>query len=40
MTGTYRGDRNNRDILLNSALLGWEKTAKYLLQLIDLRYGE
>ena len=40
MTGTFRGDRNNRDILLNSSLLGWENTAKYLLELIDLRYGE
>ena len=39
MTGTYRGDRSNRDILLNSSLLGWENTARYLLELIDLRYG-
>lgn len=40
MTGTYRGDRHNRDILIDSSVLGWDKTVKYLLQLIDLRFEE
>lgn len=40
MTGTYRGDRHNRDILIDSSILGWDKTVKYLLQLIDLRFED
>lgn len=39
MTGTYRGDRHNREILLDSSMLGWEKTAEYLEDLIRLRFG-
>lgn len=40
MTGTYRGDRKNRHMLIDSSVLGWEKTVKYILQLIELRFGE
>lgn len=36
ITGTYRGDRHNRHILLDSSLLGWEKSAQYLLSLIEM----
>ncbi|MEE8816533.1 MAG: cytidylate kinase-like family protein [Lachnospiraceae bacterium] len=36
ITGTYRGDRKNRHILIDSSLLGWEKTAQYLLMLVEL----
>lgn len=31
MTGTYRGDRRNRHMMIDSSLLGWDKTAKYIL---------
>lgn len=37
MTGTYRGDRRNRHMMIDSSLLGWDKTAKYILQLIELK---
>ena len=30
MTGTYRGDRHNRHLLIDSSLLGVEDTAKYI----------
>ncbi len=30
MTGTYRGDRHNRHILIDSSVLGFEKTAKFI----------
>lgn len=36
ITGTYRGDRHNRHILIDSSLLGWEKTAQYLLSLVEI----
>ncbi|MQN00988.1 MAG: cytidylate kinase-like family protein [Lachnospiraceae bacterium] len=36
ITGTYRGDRKNRHILIDSSLLGWEKTAQYLLMLVEM----
>jgi cytidylate kinase len=36
ITGTYRGDRAGRDIMIDSSLLGWDKTAKYLLVLIEM----
>lgn len=39
MTGTYRGDRRNRHIMIDSSVLGWEKTAKYILQLIELKFS-
>lgn len=35
----YRGDRHNRDILINSAFLGVEGTAEYLEELIQKKYG-
>lgn len=38
MTGTYRGDRNMRHLMIDSSVLGFEKTAKYILQMIDLRF--
>ncbi|MEE1197013.1 MAG: cytidylate kinase-like family protein [Lachnospiraceae bacterium] len=38
MTGTYRGDRNMRHMMIDSSILGLEKTAKYIMQLIDLRF--
>lgn len=39
MTGTYRGDRRNRHMMIDSSILGWEKTAKYILQLIELKFS-
>ena len=36
ITGTHRGDRRTRDLLIDSSLLGWEKTAQYLLMLIEM----
>ncbi|MDD3338558.1 MAG: cytidylate kinase-like family protein [Lachnospiraceae bacterium] len=40
MTGTYRGDRKNRHMLIDSSALGLDKTAKYIMQLIDLRFED
>ena len=40
MTGTYRGDRNNRHMLIDSSVLGWDKTAAYIMQMIDLRFED
>ena len=40
MTGTYRGDRHNRHMMIDSSLLGWEDTARYILQLIELRFSK
>ncbi len=37
ITGTYRGDRYNRHLMIDSSLLGWEGTAKYLLMLIEMK---
>lgn len=36
ITGTYRGDRKNRHIMIDSSLLGWEKTAQYILMLVEM----
>ena len=36
ITGTHRGDRSQRDLLLDTSLLGWDKTAKYLLMLVEM----
>ncbi|MGN0299362.1 MAG: AAA family ATPase [Lachnospiraceae bacterium] len=36
MTGTFRGDRNNRHLLIDSSLLGIEGTAKYIETLVAL----
>ena len=38
ITGKDRGDRHSRDILLNSSLLGWEKTADYIIALIKQKF--
>lgn len=40
MTGSYRGDRKGRHMLIDSSVLGWEKTAQYMLQMIDLKFEE
>lgn len=40
MTGTYRGDRKNRHMMIDSSVLGWDKTAKYILQLIELKFED
>lgn len=40
MTGTYRGDRHNRDIMIDSSVLGWDKTVKFLSQMIELRFED
>ena len=39
LTGSNRGDRHNRDILMNSSYLGIEGTAKYLEELIRRKFG-
>ena len=39
LTGSNRGDRHIRDILINSAFLGVEGTAEYLEELIQKKYG-
>ena len=39
LTGSNRGDRHNRDILIISAFLGVEGTAEYLEELIQKKYG-
>ena len=39
LTGSNRGDRHNRDILINSEFLGVEGTAEYLEELIQKKYG-
>ena len=36
ITGTYRGDRTNRHLLIDSNLLGWDGTVRYLLALIEM----
>ena len=36
ITGMDRGDRRQRDILIDSSMLGWEKTCQYLLLLIEM----
>ena len=40
MTGSYRGDRKGRQMMIDSSVLGWEKTAQYMLQMIDLRFED
>ena len=39
LTGSNRGDRHNRDILINSDFLGIQGTAEYLEDLIAKKYG-
>ena len=38
MTGVRWGDRNMRHMMIDSSVLGLAKTAKYILQMIDLRF--
>ena len=38
ITGKKRGDRHTRDILLNSSLLGWRKTADLIIELVEEKY--
>lgn len=40
MTGKKRGGRELRHMMIDSSVLGLEKTAKYILQLIDLTFGD
>lgn len=40
MTGTYRGDRHNRHMMIDSSVLGIEGTAKYIEVLIDQLFGD
>ena len=40
ITGTYRGDRHNRHLLVDSSVLGWEKTAKFIKSFVELRFEE
>ncbi|WP_443867335.1 AAA family ATPase [Megasphaera sp.] len=37
ITGTYRGDRHNRHLLVDSSGLGWEKTAKFIKSIDEMR---
>lgn len=38
MTNGYMRDCSMRDMMIDSSVLGLEKTAKYILQMIDLRF--
>lgn len=40
ITGTYRGDRHNRHLLVDSSVLGWERTAKFIQSFIEMRFEE
>lgn len=40
ITGTYRGDRHNRHLLVDSSVLGWEKTAKFIKYFVEMRFEE
>lgn len=40
ITGRNRGDREGRQMILDSSVLGWEETAKYIVRLADLRFGK
>lgn len=40
ITGTHRGDRHNRHMMIDSSVLGWADTAKYIVQLIELKFKE
>lgn len=38
ITGTYRGDRHNRHLLVDSSVLGWQKTAKFIQNFIEMTF--
>lgn len=40
ITGTYRGDRHNRHLLVDSSVLGWERTAKFIKSFVEMRFEE
>lgn len=40
MTGTYRGDRKNRHLMIDSSVLGWENTVRFLLEFIELKFAD
>lgn len=40
ITGTYRGDRHNRHLLVDSSVLGWEKTAKFIKSFVEMHFEE
>lgn len=40
ITGTYRGDRHNRHLLVDSSVLGWEKTAKFIKSFVEMCFEE
>lgn len=40
ITGTYRGDRHNRHLLVDSSVLGWEKTVKFIKSFVEMRFEE
>lgn len=40
MTGGDMRDCSMRDMMIDSSVLGIEKTARYILQMIDLRFGD
>ena len=40
ITGTYRGDRHNRHLLVDSSVLGGEKTAKFIKSFVEMRFED
>lgn len=40
ITGTYRGDRHNRHLLVDSSVLGWEQTARFIQAFVEMRFEE
>lgn len=40
ITGTYRGDRHNRHLLVDSSVLDWEKTAKFIKSFVEMCFEE
>ena len=40
ITGTYRGDRHNRHLLVDSSVLGGEKTAKFIKSFVEMCFEE
>lgn len=40
ITGTYRGDRHNRHLLVDSSVLGWEMTAKFIKSFVEMCFEE
>ena len=40
ITGTYRGDRHNRHLLVDSSVLCWEKTAKFIKSFVEMCFEE